>query len=428
MRLILPIAGLLIATAAGCLWHGRSAPAVAPLRRVEVLVATAEPAADTYELVGQIVPWREATLYFEVPGVVADVAVEEGHVVSAGDEIAKLVDDDFRLERQQAEAQFVAAQARWDLLKAGTRAEQIEAARAELAGAETAIRYWKGEHDRRKTVFERGAGTISQSDLDQALFQLDSSTQTGRGAQAKLDEALAGPRPQERLAAEQEAVARGEALALTDRRLQKTRLTAPFAGRIERRLLDPGAYVNVFPQGGVPIAHLVDMTQADVVLAVPERLLPKAALVERLTVRSALVRELSAEADLVALSQLAERAAGTYELRLRFDNAAGRFAAGMIVTAALPTESLPAVIRVPYGAVRRPYGEPPQVLVVDPADGRVSARDVQLGPVEGELVRVVTGLSEGEWIVGRGGHEVLPGDRVEAVEARRESPTEAISP
>jgi len=91
---------------AGCYPQTTSAPEAAPARIVEVVELRAEPVLETMTLIGEVEPWREATLYFEVAGVVSEVLVEEGSLVEVGAFIASLLSDDYELVLFQSRAEL----------------------------------------------------------------------------------------------------------------------------------------------------------------------------------------------------------------------------------------------------------------------------------------------------------------------------------
>jgi len=89
---------------------------------------------------------REVTVASEVSGLISEIFVDRGDDVHAGDVVARLDDATLRGQREEADAGVVVAQANLDRVRAGTRDEEIAAARAGLReaearrdGAETAI-------------------------------------------------------------------------------------------------------------------------------------------------------------------------------------------------------------------------------------------------------------------------------------------------
>ncbi|HXF61453.1 MAG TPA: HlyD family efflux transporter periplasmic adaptor subunit [Caldilineaceae bacterium] len=77
-----------------------------------------------------VVPARFATLSFASSGIVAEVVVEEGERVEAGQLIASLENERQVIAIAQAEARVKSAQARIAELRAGARPEEIQAAQA----------------------------------------------------------------------------------------------------------------------------------------------------------------------------------------------------------------------------------------------------------------------------------------------------------
>jgi HlyD family secretion protein len=409
-------------TTAGCYpkLGGDSAAVEPPL--VETMTVREEPAGDALVLVGRTEPWREATLYFEVSGVVAEMLVEEGAEVKQGDPIARLVTKDYEIALAAAEAQRDTAAARLALLRAGTRVEDMELAKADYARAQARASFWSGEYERRNRLFSQGR-TVTQAERDEARQELDAAQESRRMAKARLDRATAGARKEEIDAATAEVKAQDQTVAAAQRQLDKATLRAPFAGRVEKRLLDPGAYVAVFPLPTTPVAQLVDLAQVDAVIAVPEAHHKRFAPQQKVTVTSAIDKTLHSEATVVSVGRTADTASGTYEVRGRMPNTDMRFTGGMVIygsvgPASTPPSTSPSTpsraIRIPITAVRRAYGQLPYVLVAESKGERqtAAAREVRLGATSGEQIEVLGGLRAGESLIVRGQHLVVPGDAV----------------
>ncbi len=383
-------------------------------RPVNVIELHDQPISETFTLIGSIEAWQEAVLYFEVAGVVAEVFVQEGDLVEPGDSIARLVLNDYDLALSRSNAEADSAKAALDLLLAGTREEDLEAARAGFARAESRAVYWTAELNRNRRLLDKN--TISSSQFEQVQREYDSSVQEELVSKAQLARAVAGPRKEEIDAALATAKARSLAAAQARRQLEKATLKAPFRGRVEKRFLDVGAYVNVFPSGGVPVVHLVDLGHVDAVIAVPETHLSRLTNARSVKITSAVDPRIEAEGKIIALGRLADRASGTYELRARIPNPGGRFTGGMVVSATITSPASRQAIRIPLAAVCRAYGQPPYVLLVKPDSSRVVARNVELGPISHEQIEISRVLGDGELLgellIVRGQDSVIVGDTV----------------
>lgn len=93
----------------------------------------------TVSATGAIEPEDEVALVFKVPGRVAEVAVERGQTVKAGDLIARLDASDLQLSRAQAQNSLAIAQAQLAKLVAGATADELAAAEANLASAKASL-------------------------------------------------------------------------------------------------------------------------------------------------------------------------------------------------------------------------------------------------------------------------------------------------
>jgi putative peptide zinc metalloprotease protein len=84
-----------------------------------------------------VLPIRNADIRAEVDGIVEEVNVDEGDLISEGDLIARLSDRDYRAELRKMAAEIAEKQARLRMLQAGPRREEIALARKEVETAQT---------------------------------------------------------------------------------------------------------------------------------------------------------------------------------------------------------------------------------------------------------------------------------------------------
>ena len=103
--------------------------------------ATPEPALTTGKVAVEatIEPARWSELRFEVGGVVAEMLVDVGGSVEAGDVLARLDSTEEELAVREAEAALASAEAQLAVLGTGPRPEEIASARADLEDAEAGL-------------------------------------------------------------------------------------------------------------------------------------------------------------------------------------------------------------------------------------------------------------------------------------------------
>ena len=150
---------------------------------------------------GRLLPRQQARLAFATPGHVAQVYVNVGDRVKAGDPLVRLEDDELRRAVAEAEQNLAAQEADLAELLKPPDEEEIAAARADLANAQAQL-----------DDLLAGPG---KEDLAQAKAALAS-------AQAQLDELLSGP-DKEELAQARAALASAQAALRAAQARYKTR-------------------------------------------------------------------------------------------------------------------------------------------------------------------------------------------------------------
>lgn len=261
LRLCLPL--LLAGSLAGCVESGADSGVEAhyhPATGIQPQHRQGYSVARTF--IGRVEVRQSASLGFELGGKVAQVLVDEGDIVSAGQVLA----------RQDTELLQV-------------EASRLKAERARL-GAEFAL--VQASIARQQSLQQRGYAS------DQQLDELEARRQG-------LEASLLG------LDAEQ---------AANSLRIEKSTLRSPFDASVGRRLLDQGEVVAA----GTPVLELLEAGAAEVRVGVPADLLERLPQGSRQTVRiggkefSARVLAQGSEVDPVTL---------TVPLRLALDGERG---------------------------------------------------------------------------------------------------------
>ena len=208
-RRTIPILAGLVLAAAGIggflLWRPQPvAPLVGVVRTTEVRVAP------------------------EVGGELAAIKVKKGERVRAGDVLAQLSALELTASVGQARAALGAATASRDNVYAGVRAEQIASLAAEIQKAKSRLEYAQVQHTRVDTLTKQNFASLEA--LDQAEDDVANARADVAEAQANYDAAVAGPTREERGIADAQVQAAAAALAVLERRLEKTLLRAPADG------------------------------------------------------------------------------------------------------------------------------------------------------------------------------------------------------
>jgi HlyD family secretion protein len=122
------------------------------------------------------------------------------------------------------------------------RAEQIAGLAAEIGKAKSRLEYAQAQLDR--TAYLARSDFASQQSLDQAENDVASARADVAEAQANHAAALAGPTREERAIADAQVAAAAAALAVLERRLDKTILRAPADGVVSVIVAEVGENVR----------------------------------------------------------------------------------------------------------------------------------------------------------------------------------------
>lgn len=209
---------------------------------------------DVLELHGNV-DVREIAVAFRESDRIAELFVQEGDSVKKGELLARLDNEELKLNIQQTEAEVTSLQAAADKLHNGNRSEDIAMARAELASAMAAAENADGVYQRRLQIFE-SIGGISRQELDNARDDAQAKRAAVRASEAGLQKAERGARIEDIQASDANLAAARARLDRQQYLLAQTELRAPADGVIRSRLLEAGDMAS--PQSPVFKLSLLD--------------------------------------------------------------------------------------------------------------------------------------------------------------------------
>src|ERR1700678_4448356 len=309
---------------------------------------------------GTVTPIATVTVQTQISGQLMEVGFTEGQLVQKGDFLAQIDPRPYQLQQAQFEGQLardqgLLAQAQVDLVRYQKLAEQNSIARQ--------------QYEDQIYIVQQDQGTVK---LDQA--QVD---------QQKLN-------------------------------VQYCHIVSPVTGRIGLRLVDPGNYVQTSNSTG--LAVVTQMQPITVIFPIPEDDLPD--LVPQLNDGgtfqvSAYDRanvKFLATGRVIALDSVIDTTTGTVKVRAQFDNADYALFPNQFVNAQLLVKTLNDVVTVPTAAIQQ--GAPGAYVYVLNADNTVSVRPIKIGPTDGPVAAVTSGLTSGERVVVDGTDRLRDGARV----------------
>ncbi|KNC91595.1 secretion protein HlyD [Trabulsiella odontotermitis] len=185
---------------------------------------------------------RTVNMSFRVGGRLQALQVDEGDAIKAGQTLGELDRAPYENALLQAKANVSTAQAQYDLMMAGYRAEEIAQAAAAVRQAQAAYDYAQNFYQRQQGLWK--SRTISANDLENARSSRDQAQASLKSAQDKLSQYRAGNRPQEIAQAKANLEQAQAQLAQSQLDLHDTTLVAPSNGTLLTRAVEPGSMLN----------------------------------------------------------------------------------------------------------------------------------------------------------------------------------------
>jgi multidrug efflux system membrane fusion protein len=329
------------------------APTEEPVRSVKIVSVASAGSQSGSEFSGEVRARVESRLGFRVAGKLIRRQAELGQHVKAGQVLAQIDPQDYKLA--------------------------ADAGRAQLAAATTNLALAAADYKRFKDLKDQNF--ISGAELDRRDAAVKS-------AQALVDQARA------------QLASQGNQSAYTS-------LVADVSGVVTAVEAEVGQVVSA----GAPVVRIAQDGPRDVQFSVPEDQVAAVAVGSAVSVRAwaatdslkGVVREVAASADPMTR---------TYLVKVALDqaHALALGSTATVVPAALLRRGQP-VIKLPTSALRQD-GKTTAVWVLEPATMTVRSQPVQIARVEGNEVVVSSGLTPGMRVVVAGVHVLSPGQKV----------------
>lgn len=285
MRGAAVLALLLALLAAWWLWP--AAPAPEPAAPAPAATKQVSPAARANAAVlnasGYVVPRRVATIASRVTGQVAEVRVEEGMHVAAGDVLATLDDTTARAELALAES-------------------RLETARRHEA--EIRVRHDEALRTLGRTESLRAERLASEAELDAA-------TANAAALSARLS------------VAQSEVTNAENSVAIARRHAEDTVIRAPFAGVVVSKNAQPGETISPMSSGGFTrtgIATIVDMSSLEIEVDVNEAFINRVSDGQRVEAVLDAYPDWRIPARVISIVPTADRQKATVKVRIGFDD------------------------------------------------------------------------------------------------------------
>jgi len=421
------------------------------LTNVEVMTVKTEEFIESLTLPAIIKADRVATLKPEFEGILERWFFPEGAQVEMDDVIAEIDTESLRLNHEELEAAMKTASQNVTLgnIKKESAEVNLTNIRKNSKLEEFELESAKSEHKLAQKQFERirklskqklstpsllddAQNTLTQSEL--AVFRakqnLISAHLRIQLAKLAIKEAGTGVELAEARIAELEA-----SINLLEYKIEKGKLRAPFSGRLEEHLVQPGEMVSP----GDPLASIYDLKFLRVTINVPDRYVTFLDSANEGTklfikmnmpgaeqrIRAKLIipglpkltggteSGIELDAQIARIAQSSDPESNTFRVELRLPNPKEALKHGIIVRSKIEYLFYPDAVIIPVKAIQVTDAGP-RVLVAEETDGAqvVRTRDIEPISIQGSNLLIRSGLIRGEHLIVAGWKGLVGGEKV----------------
>ena len=343
-----------------------------PAVTVKAMEVQYEPFVASVQVTGTLVSNTLVEVKAETTGRILKLSKDQGDRVAAGEAVAWVNEENYRIALLQAETSVQVAEATLE------RVRVLEA------------------HSR--TEMERARNLIKSGGITDKDLQAADVAERETGAQVALAEAqLAQTRA---------------ALAQAEKRLRDTVIRAPVSGEIVRRFVNPGAYV----EPPTPVFTIVDNKLLELEAPVPSAQLGQVRSGQRVTFRVNSYPDMVFEGRVLEISPTVDQLTRAASARVQVNNSSGNLKAGMFAQGEVITGAQQQSIVISAEAAYRSNGAGSDSYVFVVENNKAVQRKVSLGQEMNSRVVVTEGLQPGDVLIAEQRIELAEGVRVETGE------------
>lgn len=274
---------------------------------------------------------------------------------------------------------------------------------SEIAGHIEAIHFHSGQQVKKGQVLIQLDDTIYQSELNSAEASLKLSEmnfkRTNQLAKRRLSSEQALDQAQADLKEKQYLVKVKQA------QFEKTRIRAPFSGRLGARKISLGQYITV----GQPLVHLVANQRMRVEYQIPERYLSKLQMGQKVLLLSEAFPEKPFQGVLSYIDPAIDKDTRTVAVEAIVDNKSDQLYSGLFVKITHLFGDKKERLLIPEESVI-PGLNKQKVFIIENDHARLV--QISIGEHHADMVEVIKGLDKNERVIIRGQHKLKDGSKI----------------
>lgn len=340
-----------------------SAPVPVPVLQVETRPFTA-----AVPVTGTLISNSRVDVKAETTGRLVKFPKEEGDRVAAGEAVAWVDPENYQLAIRQAQS-------------------AVQVAEATLGRAKVMESHSRSEFERARNLIKSGG--ITDKDLKSAeLAEQDARAQTAL-VEAQLGQARA-------------------ALETANKRLRDTVIHAPVAGEIQKKHVNPGAYV----EPPTAVMTIVDNRRLEIECLVPTSDLGPIRPGQKVRFTVNAFPGAAFEGRVIEINPAVDADSRSAKVRIGVENPSGKIKAGMFAQGEILTGVASRAIVIPASAVYRDDRSAKESYVFVAENGKAARRSVLIGRERDNMLEIARGLKAGDALITEQSIELAEGVRV----------------
>ncbi|MET1080269.1 MAG: efflux RND transporter periplasmic adaptor subunit [Pseudomonas sp.] len=293
------------------------------------------------------------------------------------------------------------ARVRDELITFGSlRSDESVMIRAEIAGRVDRLSIREGQPVEAGALLLGLDDAIARAELTLAQANLNLAEKNFSRAQLLFTRGASNAQALDEARAEQQAAR--ASLSLSQARLDKSQVRAPFAGVLGLRQVSPGDYLNV----GQDVVNLEVLDPLKVDFRIPQKAVRQIRLGQTLEVTLDSYPGETFVGRIAAINPRLDEVGRSQLVRASLPNPGQRLKPGQFVRVSVILAERPQALLIPEEAVM-PVGDKHWVSLV--VDGKVAVREIQLGRRQAGQVEVREGLKPGDTLISAGWQKVKAG-------------------
>ncbi len=402
---------------------GSAEPATSRVPVVAAVETTSRMVSASVQVTGSFVSKESSDVAPETAGRIVETPVNVGDFVKQGEVIARLEDRDaqLRLEQaqasdQQAEAAVRQAQSRIGLGQGqdfnADNVPEVLSAKAAYDSALAQAKLAEADAQRYENLIK--TGDVSRSAYEKARTQADTAQAQANSAHQQYEAAVNSARQNFQGVMTAQASLSGAHVqtAMARKAVEDTLIRAPFPGYVSARPVASGQYVALTSK----IATVLRITPIKLELQVPESDAPKMRAAAPVVANVPGYPGRDFEGRVTAINPAVDSNSRTFTVEAEFPNSDLALKPGMFATARVLLPGSTGGVFLPRRVViTDPSTNSSQVFFI--REGKARLAVVQLGPPDGDLIQILSGLSPGAIVATDHLQDLYDGETV-AIEGR----------